>query len=374
MIHKNKKILKMFVIFVIITLWIYPSKATVDITELANLVSEVQSGKNVKAYKELSVGLIEEVFSNNANTSEVMYLMRILGTNKGSEAFYVSTQKEANIYISLVSKLKQELDNDDNGILVTNVQTALGSEYNSLLSYMESIKKYAQTEDFSTSDPGDDVNSGNGNGEEINKDSIFDLDWDKISVETYGGQGLSSLDDVKKLYEKLMDVNYSDLSDEDRQKWFDRSRALESYMLSTYPVSDSEDMATEIDKILTTKPIYNNPLINYNPNETAENVTPDSIIADADTFMADGQSSDVATINQNNANIAFNSIYNILLAIGITVTVIWGLIIAIKLMMSSVEEKAEYKKMLWPYLVGCIVIFGSFAIWKIVIVAMNNVL
>ena len=39
MIHKNKKILKMFVIFVIITLWIYPSKATVDITELANLVS-----------------------------------------------------------------------------------------------------------------------------------------------------------------------------------------------------------------------------------------------------------------------------------------------------------------------------------------------
>ena len=374
MIHKNKKILKMFVIFVIITLWIYPSKATVDITELANLVSEVQSGKNVKAYKELSVGLIEEVFSNNANTSEVMYLMRILGTNKGSEAFYVSTQKEANIYISLVSKLKQELDNDDNGILVTNVQTALGSEYNSLLSYMESIKKYAQTEDFSTSDPGDDVNSGNGNGEEINKDSIFDLDWDKISVETYGGQGLSSLDDVKKLYEKLMDVNYSDLSDEDRQKWFDRSRALESYMLSTYPVSDSEDMATEIDKILTTKPIYNNPLINYNPNETAENVTPDSIIADADTFMADGQSSDVATINQNNANIAFNSIYNILLAIGITVTVIWGLIIAIKLMMSSVEEKAEYKKLLWPYLVGCIVIFGSFIIWKIVIIVMNNVL
>ena len=356
MIHKNKKILKMFVIFVIITLWIYPSKATVDITELANLVSEVQSGKNVKAYKELSVGLIEEVFSNNANTSEVMYLMRILGTNKGSEAFYVSTQKEANIYISLVSKLKQELDNDDNGILVTNVQTALGSEYNSLLSYMESIKKYAQTEDFSTSDPGDDVNSGNGNGEEINKDSIFDLDWDKISVETYGGQGLSSLDDVKKLYEKLMDVNYSDLSDEDRQKWFDRSRALESYMLSTYPVSDSEDMATEIDKILTTKPIYNNPLINYNPNETAENVTPDSIIADADIFMADGQSSDVATINQNNANIAFNSIYNILLAIGITVTV------------------AEYKKMLWPYLVGCIVIFGSFIIWKIVIIVMNNVL
>ena len=374
MIHKNKKILRMFGVFVIITLWIYPSKATVDITELANLVSEVQSGKNVKAYKELSVGLIEEVFSNNANTSEVMYLMRILGTNKGSEAFYVSTQKEANIYISLVSKLKQELDNDDNGILVTNVQTALGSEYNSLLSYMESIKKYAQTEDFSTSDPGDDVNSGNGNGEEINKDSIFDLDWDKISVETYGGQGLSSLDDVKKLYEKLMDVNYSDLSDEDRQKWFDRSRALESYMLSTYPVSDSEDMATEIDKILTTKPIYNNPLINYNPNETAENVTPDSIIADADTFMADGQSSDVATINQNNANIAFNSIYNILLAIGITVTVIWGLIIAIKLMMSSVEEKAEYKKMLWPYLVGCIVIFGSFIIWKIVIIVMNNVL
>ena len=63
-----------------------------------------------------------------------------------------------------------------------------------------------------------------------------------------------------------------------------------------------------------------------------------------------------------------------MLAIGITVTVIWGLVIAIKLMMSSVEEKAEYKKLLWPYLIGCIVIFGSFIIWKIVIIIMSGVM
>ena len=123
------------------------------------------------------------------------------------------------------------------------------------------------------------------------------------------------------------------------------------------------------------QPEYNNPLFNKGLDYgEAETVTPDTIIGDADSFMDTGATSDVATINQDNADVVFDSIYNILLAIGIAVTVIWGLVIAIKLMMSSVEEKAEYKKLLAPYLVGCVVIFGSFIIWKIIIVIMNNVL
>ena len=36
-------------------------------------------------------------------------------------------------------------------------------------------------------------------------------------------------------------------------------------------------------------------------------------------------------------------------------------------MISSAEEKAEVKKMLIPYIVGCIVVFGGFGIWKLVV-------
>ena len=121
-------------------------------------------------------------------------------------------------------------------------------------------------------------------------------------------------------------------------------------------------------------PTYTNPITVGGGTTNAENVTPDDIISDGDKFMEAGQNSNIGTINQNSADTVFDSIFNILLAIGITVAVIWGLIIAIKLMLSSVEEKAEYKKILWPYLVGCIVIFGAFGIWKLVILIMNNTL
>lgn len=65
-------------------------------------------------------------------------------------------------------------------------------------------------------------------------------------------------------------------------------------------------------------------------------------------------------------------VYNVLLTVGIIVAVIMGLYLAIKIMLSSVEEKAEYKQMLIPYIIGCIVVFGAFTIWKIVVDLLNQ--
>ena len=59
--------------------------------------------------------------------------------------------------------------------------------------------------------------------------------------------------------------------------------------------------------------------------------------------------------------------YNILLAIGVVVAVIVGALIGIKLMASSVDEQAEAKKLVIPYIVGCFILFGGFGIWKIII-------
>ena len=53
--------------------------------------------------------------------------------------------------------------------------------------------------------------------------------------------------------------------------------------------------------------------------------------------------------------------------IGIVASVIILMVIGLKYLTGSVEEKADYKKSLMPYVVGVIVIFGASAIAKFVI-------
>lgn len=62
-----------------------------------------------------------------------------------------------------------------------------------------------------------------------------------------------------------------------------------------------------------------------------------------------------------------SDIYNILFPIGVAVTVIVGGVLGIKFMMASAEDKAKVKESLVPYVVGCVVIYGAFGIWKLAI-------
>ena len=41
-------------------------------------------------------------------------------------------------------------------------------------------------------------------------------------------------------------------------------------------------------------------------------------------------------------------------------------------MMGSASQKAETKELIIPYIVGCVVVFGAFIIWKIVIELFNQ--
>lgn len=92
--------------------------------------------------------------------------------------------------------------------------------------------------------------------------------------------------------------------------------------------------------------------------------TVDSIISGADDFISSGLSSD---INQEELKETSDFLYNLLLGVGIIVAVIVGVIIGIKYMIGSVDEKAELKQTLFAYLVGCVVVFGAFGIWKIAV-------
>ena len=93
------------------------------------------------------------------------------------------------------------------------------------------------------------------------------------------------------------------------------------------------------------------------------------MIKDADDFINVGQ----VNIDQATLSNFSKTMYNILLVIGVIVAVIVGAIIGLKLMTSSIEEKAEAKKLLIPYVVGCVVVFGGFAIWKLVVTILQNI-
>ena len=58
------------------------------------------------------------------------------------------------------------------------------------------------------------------------------------------------------------------------------------------------------------------------------------------------------------------NIVSIIQVVGIVVAVIIILVIGIKYMVGSAEEKAEYKKTMIPYIVGAALIFGGTSIVK----------
>ena len=68
-----------------------------------------------------------------------------------------------------------------------------------------------------------------------------------------------------------------------------------------------------------------------------------------------------------------NSILNVLLPVGVIIAVIIGLILGIKLMLGPVSERADAKKLLIPYVAGCVIVFGAFGIWKLAITIMQGV-
>ena len=60
-------------------------------------------------------------------------------------------------------------------------------------------------------------------------------------------------------------------------------------------------------------------------------------------------------------------IYNVLLILGTVIAVIVGSVLGIQFITGSVEQKAKVKDSLIPFVIGCVVIFGAFGIWKLVI-------
>ena len=61
-----------------------------------------------------------------------------------------------------------------------------------------------------------------------------------------------------------------------------------------------------------------------------------------------------------------NSIIGILQVVGIVLSVVILIVLGIKYMMGSAEEKAEYKKTMMPYVVGAALIFAASALAQVI--------
>lgn len=97
----------------------------------------------------------------------------------------------------------------------------------------------------------------------------------------------------------------------------------------------------------------------------------DDVVNDADNFLNDPNST--SYIKTDELQDFSQNIYSILLGIGIVIAVVMGGIIGVKLIFAPLEERAEAKKLLIPYAVGCVLVFGAFGIWKLIITILQDI-
>lgn len=143
--------------------------------------------------------------------------------------------------------------------------------------------------------------------------------------------------------------------------------------LSVDPTIDQSEVATlHGQQLAVGDSLEGNQHIYKNPNSAPSGNAGDSIddiITDADDFVSQGTD----RIRENKLPEFSNTVYNIALAMGVAVAVIAGGFLGIKFMLGGIEEKAEIKKMIWIYIVGCITVFGSFGIWRLVVTILQKV-
>lgn len=81
----------------------------------------------------------------------------------------------------------------------------------------------------------------------------------------------------------------------------------------------------------------------------------------AEKFENNGRTS---IINYKGMYIAMTYIYNIAMTIAIIVAIIVGLILGIRIIFGSIDEKADAKHLLVPYIVIVVLVSFGLALWK----------
>ena len=78
--------------------------------------------------------------------------------------------------------------------------------------------------------------------------------------------------------------------------------------------------------------------------------------------------------NEENQKKSVDQMYYFLLGLGVIIAIVIGIIIGIQFITTGVEGQAKIKEKLLPYIIGCIIIFGGFGIWRVVLNIANDTL
>lgn len=97
-----------------------------------------------------------------------------------------------------------------------------------------------------------------------------------------------------------------------------------------------------------------------------------SIIDAGKDFVQAGEQSGEAKIDKSALQDLSGYLYNILLAAGVIVAVIVATVLGIQFMIGGAEGQAKVKEMLVPFIVGCVIVFGGFGLWKIAVTIGNS--
>lgn len=129
-------------------------------------------------------------------------------------------------------------------------------------------------------------------------------------------------------------------------------------------------MKSNIFKIILILIVINISLFSINTVQADSSLS--SIISGGDSFIKDGEKN--ISIDTEKLKGASDTVYNVLLVIGICAAVIVASILGVQFMIGSVEEKAKVKNAMVIFVIGCIIVFGAFGFWKIFVTIGQNLL
>ena len=177
---------------------------------------------------------------------------------------------------------------------------------------------------------------------------------------------------IKEITKYLIEHGPDNLSDDVKKQWektIKESNESDAYKKQAQDLLDGASMEDINGTVAggSDTAVYKQP--KKGDTKTAATSLGD-LIEDGDSLIRDGKE-----LQYDEAGLQkFSTImYNVLLAIAVAIALIVGVIVGIKYMTGSVEEKANYKAMLLPYVAGCVVVFGSFGIWKVVVTILQNI-
>lgn len=194
--------------------------------------------------------------------------------------------------------------------------------------------------------------------------SYIDKNYKNIKIDKKGSKDLSKNEMAMVL--GLMQVKYAELKDSQNPNKQEIS-ALQANCDTAYQILSDIELDDRFNSINDVY-IYRQPTLADSNTSSTDSI--DGLITDSNNFISKGSND---RIKEESIQDFSKTLYNILITIATVVSVIIGGILGIKIMLASAEEKAQVKELLVPYVIGCVVVFGAFGIWKLVVNILQNI-